>query len=110
MPHSVYVCVSQVIVGIYDGVPESFEVFHCSPCSTEEELKLFLSRTGKHPLKFLVLQVNRLPYKLQEVRVETQTAMHDTTAMAENQTYVLSLILYMMKSNTFFCPPNHLEY
>ena len=59
----------QLIVSIYDGVPESFEVFRCRPSSTEEELSLFLKRAAKHPLQFLLLEVNRLPFKLQEVRV-----------------------------------------
>ena len=58
----------QIIVSIYDGVPESFEVFRCRPSSTEEELSLFLKRAAKHPLQFLLLHVNLLPFKLQEVR------------------------------------------
>lgn len=58
----------QIIVSIYDGVPESFEVFRCRPSSTEEELSLFLKRVAKHPLQFLLLNVNHLPFKLQEVR------------------------------------------
>ena len=57
----------RVIVGLYNGVPESFEVFHCRPNTTEEELNLFLKRASKHPLQYLILEVNKLPYKLQEV-------------------------------------------
>ena len=59
----------RLIVSIYDGVPEAFEVFHCRPSSTEEELGLFLKRAAKHPLQYLVLEVNRLPFRLQEVHV-----------------------------------------
>ena len=59
----------RLIVSIYHGVPESFEVFHCRPTSTEEELSLFLKRAQKYPLEYLVLEVNRLPFKLQEVRL-----------------------------------------
>lgn len=58
----------RLIVSIYDGVPEAFEVFHCRPSSTEEELGLFLKRAAKHPLQYLILEVNRLPFKLQEVQ------------------------------------------
>lgn len=55
------------IVSIYGGVPEAFEVFHCHLSSTEEELSLFLKRISKHPLNYLILEVNRLPFRLQEV-------------------------------------------
>lgn len=58
----------RVIVGLYSGVPESFEVFHCRSNTTEEELNLFLKRAAKFPLQYLILEVNKLPYKLQEVR------------------------------------------
>ena len=57
----------QLIVKIYNGVPESFEVFHCQSTSTEEEVSLFLKRAARHQLTCLMLEVNRLPYKLQEV-------------------------------------------
>ena len=57
----------RLIVSIYNGVPESFEVFHCRSSSTKEQLCLFLDRINKHPLKYLVLEVNMLPFRLQEV-------------------------------------------
>jgi hypothetical protein len=56
----------RLIVSIYNGVPESFEVFHCRSSSTKEQLCLFLDRINKHPLKYLVLEVNMLPFRLQE--------------------------------------------
>ena len=59
----------QTVIGICSGIPESFEVFHCRPTTTEEELKLFLSRAVKHELRSLVLEVNKLPFKIQEVRL-----------------------------------------
>ena len=59
----------RVIVGLYSGVPESFEVFHCRSNTTEGELNLFLKRAAKFPLQYLILEVNKLPYKLQEVRL-----------------------------------------
>ena len=58
-----------LIVSIYNGVPEAFEVFHCHPSSTEEEIRLFLKRVAKHPLQYLILEVNLLPFRLQEVCV-----------------------------------------
>lgn len=57
----------RLIVNIYGGVPESFEVFHCRSSSTQEELSLFLERVEKRPLRYLILEVNRLPFGLQEV-------------------------------------------
>ena len=69
----------RVIIGLYDGVPESFEVFHCRPNTTEEELNLFLKRAAKFPLRYLILEVNKLPYKLQEVYMHVLSkAVHDT--------------------------------
>lgn len=59
----------QLIVSIYNGVPEAFEVFRCHTSSTKEELSLFLQRVAKHRLQYLILDVNRLPFILQEVRM-----------------------------------------
>ena len=59
----------RLIISIYGGVPEAFEVFHCRPTTTEEELRLFLNprRATKKPFQYMILEVNRLPYPLQEV-------------------------------------------
>ena len=57
----------QLIVSIYDGVPEAFEVFRCHSSSSKEELSLFMKRMAKHPLQYLILEVNQLSFKLQEV-------------------------------------------
>ena len=59
---------TQMIVGIYDGIPRPFEVFHCYHNTTEEELNLFMKRTAKHPRQYLIVQVSKLPFKLQEVK------------------------------------------
>ena len=58
------------IIGIYmnNGLPQPFEVFHCSPETTEEDLHLFKKRVLEHCRHYLILQVNRLPFRLQEVR------------------------------------------
>ena len=62
----------RLIISIYGGVPEVFEVFHCRHNTTEEELRLFLNpkRATKRPFQYLILEVNRLPYQLQEVCVQ----------------------------------------
>ena len=57
----------QLIISIYNGLPESFQVFHCHSNSTQEELNLFLQRIEMVPLTYLILEVNTLPYALQEV-------------------------------------------
>ena len=78
--HAPKYCQSQLvrlIVSIYGGVPESFEVFHCRSSSTKEELTLFLERVERKPLRYLILEVNRLPFRLQEVHVhDTCTIIH----------------------------------
>lgn len=67
----------RLIISIYGGVPEVFEVFHCRQNTTEEDLKLFLNpkRATKRPFQYLILEVNRLPYQLQEV-CDTHTWFH----------------------------------
>ena len=37
----------RLLIQIYNGVPESYEMFQCDKTSTEEDLKLFLSRASK---------------------------------------------------------------
>lgn len=37
----------RLIIQLYNGIPESYEVFHCNEDSTEENLKLFLNRVSK---------------------------------------------------------------
>lgn len=59
----------RLIISIYGGIPEPFEVFRCHPTTTEEELRLFLNpkRPTRHPFQYLMLEVNSLQYQLQEV-------------------------------------------
>ena len=57
-----------VIISIYDGrLPQPYEFFRCHENTTTHELKLFLTRAINHPLTFMILGVNLLPVKLQEV-------------------------------------------
>ena len=57
----------QMIITIYNGIPQPFEFFHCFPDTSEEELHLFMKRAARHPHQYLLLEVNNLPFKLQEV-------------------------------------------
>ncbi len=60
----------RLIVEIYGGPPEAFEVLHCRPTTSEQDLKLFIKRISKHPTrKYVVIEVNSLPYQLQEVHM-----------------------------------------
>ena len=57
-----------VIVEIYSGrLPHPFEFFRCQENSTMHQLKLFITRANRHPLTFVILGVNFLPVRLQEV-------------------------------------------
>lgn len=84
----------RLIVSIYNGVPEAFEVFHCHPSSTEEEICLFLKRVAKHPLQYLILEVNRLPFRLQEVCVP----------LPSFSTFLLPLPLFLFSSLPYVPP------
>lgn len=57
----------QLIITIYDGIPEPFEVFYCQNVPTQKELDLFLERARRFPRQYVMLEVNKLPYPLQEV-------------------------------------------
>lgn len=57
-----------VILRIFGGVPEPFQIFRCQPSSTQEEISLFLQRSIKFPIPHLIIEVNKLPFHLQEVR------------------------------------------
>ena len=57
-----------VIVNIYKGrLPHPFEFFRCHENTSMHQLKLFITRANRHPLTFVILGVNLLPVKLQEV-------------------------------------------
>ena len=60
----------RLIISIYGGVPEAFEVLRCRYNTTKQEIQLFLNpkRATKRPFQYLILEVNKLPYQLQEVR------------------------------------------
>ena len=56
-----------LILNLFNGIPESYQVLRCQATTTEEELGLFLKRVEQHTAHYLMLDVNRLPFKLQEV-------------------------------------------
>lgn len=56
-----------LIVGLFCGIPESYQVLRCHASTTEEELTLFLKRLRVHKAHYLVLNVNKLSFKVQEV-------------------------------------------
>ena len=56
-----------LILSIFTDIPEAYQVLRCQATTTEEELNLFLKRTEKCYTHYLLLDVNKLPSKLQEV-------------------------------------------
>ena len=56
-----------LVLRIYGGPPEPFEILHCKSSTTEEDVKLFMKRVHQHPRQYLVLEINHLPFQLQEV-------------------------------------------
>lgn len=69
----------RMILEIYHGVPEGYAVLHCRPTTSAEELNLFIERMKHHRLPYLVLLVNQLPYKLQEVGTCTHKCTYTCT-------------------------------
>lgn len=72
-----YSCLSQsqlelvcLILNIFSGIPEAYQVLHCKASTTEEDLSRFLKRVEMYRGHYLMLDVNRLPFKLQEVSIE----------------------------------------
>lgn len=56
-----------LILSIFSGVPESYQVLRCQASTTEEELSIFLKRAENCHAQYLMLNINTLPFKLQEV-------------------------------------------
>lgn len=59
----------ELVLRIYGGPPEPFELLHCNAFTAEEEVKLFMKRVYQHPRQYLVLEFNHLPFQLQEVYI-----------------------------------------
>jgi len=59
-----------LVISLYDGAPEAFQVFHCKSSTTDEEIHFFFQRIVKYPQYYLVLGIDSLPVHLQEVSCE----------------------------------------
>ena len=58
----------RLVLKIYGGSPEAFQVLRCTAMTTEQDLRLFMKRVIQHPMcQYLILEVNILPFQLQEV-------------------------------------------
>ena len=58
----------QLIVTVFDGVPNSFQIFQCTQNTTEQQLDIFFDRAFHwNDLRYLLLGVNYLHNELQEV-------------------------------------------
>ena len=57
------------ILEIFSKIPEAYQVLRCQTTTTEEELELFLKRAQTQPNHYLVLGINKLSFKLQEVSI-----------------------------------------
>ena len=61
-----------LILNIFSGELKPFQVFRCQVSTTQEKLALFLKRAAKFPIPHLIVEVNKLPFHLQEVSPWTQ--------------------------------------
>ena len=56
-----------LIISIYNGIPEHFDILRCCSTTTEHDLNSFMRRVLLIPRLYLILEVNRLSFELQEV-------------------------------------------
>ena len=80
-----------LVLRIYGGPPEPFEILHCKSSTTEEDVKLFMKRVHRHPRQYLVLEVNHLPFQLQEV--ETNVSISWYAEILQSLYYVCHSLL-----------------
>lgn len=57
-----------LIVSIYNGIPEHFDILRCHSAISEHDLKTFMQRVLLIPRLYTILEVNCLSFELQEVR------------------------------------------
>ena len=63
----------QLIFTIFDHVPKSFQLLHCTPNTSKQQLELFFDRiTHWKGFRYLVMGVNYLPNELQEVKLSSR--------------------------------------
>ena len=60
------------LFSIYQGLPEAFEILHCTSRTTEQDIHLFTKRVlNSHSArKYVVLDLDNLPFHLQEVTIQ----------------------------------------
>ncbi len=63
----------RLMIDVLRGVPESFDMFRCCPSTSEGELRLFMKRVKYYPRQYILLEVNQLPYHLQEVSTRARS-------------------------------------
>jgi len=64
--HATHLC---LMLEVFSGIPEPYQLLRCQASTSEEELELFVKRAQNEINHYLVLDVNKLPFKLQEVGV-----------------------------------------
>ena len=64
-----------LILSIFSRIPNTYEILHCKVSTTDEELGLFLKRVEKYCAQYLMLDVNKLSLKLQEVCIGEEGSM-----------------------------------
>ena len=57
----------RLILSVYDGLPDPFQLFRCSSSTQEMDLRIFMKRVILFPGRYLIVFVNYLSYPLQEV-------------------------------------------
>ena len=56
-----------LIIGIFNGIPKPYQVLRCESTTTEHEVMLFWKRSQYFKSEYLILNFNKLPFKIQEV-------------------------------------------
>lgn len=74
--HPLYSCpaysqvdVIYLMLHVFSGIPEAYQVLNCKATTTVEELGLFLRRVEMYHTQYIMFNINKLPFKLQEVRI-----------------------------------------
>lgn len=57
-----------LIISIYNGIPEHFDILRCCSTTTKHDLDSFMRRVLLMPRLYVILEVNCLSFELQEVR------------------------------------------
>ena len=58
---------TKLVLKVFSGVLQSYQVMRCQATTTSEELNLFLKRVETHHMDYLMLGINKLSFQLQEV-------------------------------------------